>query len=278
MKTAIDKGWYKPATEDYSDFDFADVYQDGEMMQYNIFRARNAWRILTGKTLENSKLKPFSVKAARKYSSSDVKKVLRSHYEGTEDDFSENYTRNPHRIDPGPMTICNCNTVESTVIEFNQNEKLLRMMRAFPKPCLCPYTPWYPVAMTRVPEEYEWIDVAASRKSHFDVDGKELRYNPAKAWWILKNLQYMTEFNYKFTIGPIRRGIDKLEGDWESEKAGIEKGYLAIARNSESAAREYLTDISCARSRKTLEWAKDTTGELGEAIYYKNMVDWGDVR
>lgn len=285
---AIEQGWYTPAVPgDWSDFDFAKAYQDGEMKNFNILRARNAWRLLTGTQPDRDHLKPFSVKAQRKYSTEDVKNILRSHYEGSPDDASEGMTKNPHRGYDSPTTICNYSTVESTIFELNDDKNLIRMLRTAPRPCLAPYTPWYPVALTRVPAGYEWIGPDASQAAHFTVDEEELSFDPAKAFWMFKALQYLTEFDYKNTHRQIHSSIQQLESRWEEEKPMVEAAYRAILGAAsgedqrlcsdgnesvaEAAARNYLTQYTCAQAQLSWDWAKRMFTRLGEERMMANV-------
>lgn len=269
---AIQQGWYKPREEgDWSDFDFAKAYQDGEQKQFNILRARNAWRLLAGVELDDGQLKPFSMKAEKKYSVADVKRVLRTHYEGTPDDVSEGGTKNPHRGYSSPATICNSSTVESTIIELNEEANLIRMLRSAPRPCLTPYTPWYPVAMTRIPKGYEWMGTKASQAAHFAVDDQELIFDPAKAFWSFKVLQYFTEFDYENTHETIHDAVAKLEATWERERPAVEIAYRAFQLIGKEAAEKHLCQYTCAQAQLAWEWANRIITQLGEERIIANV-------
>ncbi len=274
---AIENGWYTPAVEgDWSDFDFAKVYQDGEMKEYNILRARNAWRILKGVELADEELKPFSMKADKKYSADDLKEVMRCHYIGTSDDKTEGLKKNPHQGFYSPATICNPMTVESMVVEFNEDINLTRMLRAAPKGCVSPYTPWYPVALSRIPKGYNWMTPQASQAAHFYVDNEELVYSPDKAFWAFKVLLYFTEFDYKGTHKVIEQEIAKVEKAWETEKDAVENAYKALKAIDEKAAKEYLTDYTCTQAQKVVDWAHYMISKLGEARIKENCRAWGE--
>jgi dipeptidase len=117
------RGWYTPAKAgDYSDFDFAISYQDPKQNQAgNIVRHKNALRMLLGKEPEDGRA--FSVKPVHQMGVADLKKILRSHYEGTEDDLSQGYTLNPHRA--GKRTICAGTTIKSKIISSRERFLLL---------------------------------------------------------------------------------------------------------------------------------------------------------
>ena len=279
ITNAIQNGWYTPKTEnDYSDFDYAAAYQDGDMAQYNIYRARNAWRMLTGKKLSIDEIKPFSMKAEKKYSARDLKEVLQSHYEGTEDDRSNGYEINPHQgghLCRAYTTICNGTTVESMVVEFNENPYLTRALKTTGKPCISPYTPWYPVALTRIPDGYNYQGPEAAQISHFVVDDEELKLDRNKAWWSFKVLRYMTEFDYKNTHDFIHSSREKLEAKFESEKVGIERAFNALKDVDIDAAKEILTSYTCECAKRAWDWADNMIFEVGEARLEKNYIDQG---
>ncbi len=95
---AISRGWYTPKKPgDYGDFSFAIAYQDpGRKQEGNILRHKNALRLIL--KAEPDDVRPFSVKPPEKLGVDDVKKILRTHYEGTEDDISRGYFVNPPYI------------------------------------------------------------------------------------------------------------------------------------------------------------------------------------
>ncbi len=279
VQNAIDNGWYTPAREgDWTDFDFAKTYQDyyDTRAEYNVLRARNAWRQLMGVELADEELKVFSMKADKKYSAADLKKVLRSHYEGSPDDLSEDYAKNPHRGYYAPTTLCSAMTVESIVVEFNEDDLLTRMLRVSPRPCVGPYIPWYPVALTRIPRGYEWIGPLASQAAHFAFDKSELSYDPAKAWWANRLLQYLTDFDYKNTHKKLHSAIAELEAEWEKEKEGVETGYRALRATDREAAKEFLTRYTCSQAQKAWDWANYMVSKLGEEKMRENCVLWGE--
>ncbi len=274
---AIEQGWYTPAVEgDWSDFNFAKTYQEGDKRKYNILRARNAWRLLKNEELTDDQLVVFSKPAEKKYTADDLKEVLRCHYIGTPDDETEGLTKNPHRGYFAPVTICNPMTVDSIVVEFNEDINLTRMLRAAPRGCVSPYTPWYPVALTRVPKGYSWMTPQASQAAHFYVDDAELAYSPDKAFWAFKILQYFTEFDYKGTHKVIEEEIAKLEKAWEVEKEAVEGAYKALKAVDEAAAKEYLTQYTCSQAQKAWDWANYMISKLGEERIIANCKVWGD--
>ena len=211
------------------------------------------------------------MKASKKYTPADVKQILRTHYENTPDDTTEGGTKNPHRGYSSPATICNASTVESQIIELNEDPLLIRMLRTAPRPCLAPYTPWYPLALTTIPRGYEWLDTVPSQDTHFNVDESELIFDEGKAFWTFKLLEYLTEFDYWGTHGPIHQAIAKLEALWEEEQAGIEKMYLTMKSMNPDMARAHLESYTHRCAQLSWNWAKQMITWLGEKKIMENV-------
>ncbi|MCR5372853.1 MAG: C69 family dipeptidase [Solobacterium sp.] len=255
---AIEAGWYTPAKEgDYSDFDFAAAYQFGENQYANVHRAQGAWYLLTGEMIPEEKIKRFSAKATRKYTIDDVKKVLRFHYEGMEMDHTEGGKLNPHRGYRTVNTICNNVTVESMIFDFADDPIDTKMYRALPKPCLSPFTPWYPLALAKIPHAYEHLNTVAAKGSHFDAGEDEMKYDPTKAWWIFKTVQWFTDLNYRFTHTLISERIAEIEKKWDAELPAIDKTYAALKETDPEAAKKFLADYTAAQAQNVLDHTLD---------------------
>ena len=271
---AIQNGWYTPAKDgDWSDFDFAAVYQSGPDKPGNVRRSKAAWKILTGKELPDDDLRRFSVKAERKYSREDAKAVLRSHFEGTDDDVTENGTLNPHRNFNTACPICNNMTIESTIFEFNEDPMLTIMFRAMPKPCLSPYVPWYPLALTSVPKGYEHMDTHAAKRAHFGLGEGEMKYNPEEAWWLFRTVQYFTDLNYRFAHGPITEMVKAAEALYEAQLTGVADAYHAIAAENPAAAADLLSSMTAVNAEKAMDWAKETIDRLSWKRIHDDLYD-----
>ena len=262
-------GWYKPAKEGcFDDFDFAEAYQEGEPKEHCFLRASGAWEILLGRKPED--IRPFSVKAEKKYGVEDIKAVLRSHLEGTAVDSTNGYDKTPH---PLISTICNGMTTESCVIEFNDDVNLTCLWRASQKPCVSPYIPYY-MGMNKVPKGYGWAGPLTAQVSHFFVDDNEFDYDPSKAYWAFRTLQYFTELNYKDTHEEIQASIKDLEAQWLLQQPTVEEGYVKLKALSEKAARDFLTDYTCMQAQTAWDWAYKMIRQIGDKQIAKNMASW----
>jgi Dipeptidase len=283
VEYAIRNGWYTPketepvdialATsfqfvekKDYSDFDFAAAYQEGEDKLYNVSRIVTAWTKLFGEAPETNR--PFSKKVTKKYTPEDVKAVLRLHFEEAEIDYSEGYKYNPHS-DREPSSVCNAMTMESFVVEFHEIPELTCTWRAVPKPCIAPYVPFY-LGSTKAPKGYSWLDPVIAQRTHFHLSDEESKYDPTKAHWAFMTLLYLTEFDYAFTHKTLHKEVAEIEAKWLAERPVVIETYKALLKANPEMAEEYLTNYTGAKAQATWDWANEMIYTLGEAKILEN--------
>lgn len=246
---AIERGWYTPAEQgNHADFDFALAYQNPTQNQAgNIVRHKNALRLILG--AEPDEVRPFSVKPAKKLGVEDVKKILRTHYEGTDDDLSQDYALNPHRA--GNRTICTGTTLESFVVQFREAPALTCIWRTTLNPCTSPYVPWY-LGASKVPAGYGWLLPQVAFANHFNVPAADLSYRPGRAWWAFQDVQDLADASYADVVEPIRERIDALEGKWINGQAAFEHAVGELLEDDTAKAVEMLTDYTGAQA--SLAW------------------------
>ena len=243
---ATERGWYCPETDGV--FDFAVAYQSPEQNQAgNIVRHKNALRLILGREPED--VRAFSVKPAKRMGPEDVKRILRTHYEGTDDDMSDGYKKNPHRA--GNRTICAATTLESFVIQFRENPALTLIWRAIQNPCTSPYVPWY-LGTTAIPAGYGWFPARFGMATHFDVPPQDLTYRPGRAWWAFQDVQDLADASYSEVWEKIRSRRDELENKWASEQADFESKVTAKFADDPAKAIEMLTEYTATQAR--LAW------------------------
>ncbi|MBR2595956.1 MAG: C69 family dipeptidase [Solobacterium sp.] len=270
---AIDQGWYHPAKEgDYSDFDFAAVYQEEDGLPRNLGRPVDAWKKLAGLELKPGETRITALKTDRKYTPEEVKAILRSHGEGTDYDMTKDGTITPHRGQDA-YSICNNVTVESTVFVFADDLNLLKMYRASPKPCCAPYTPWYPLALKEIPAGYEWTPAKEALYSHFRFDPKEMQYNRRYAWWTFRNVQLLLDYNYPVTHREISASIAMLEAKWQSEEKAVEAAYAALRETDPEAAKDYLSDYTIQQAYKARQWADAMMNHFADDLWREKLYD-----
>ena len=212
--------------------------------------------------------RPFSRKAPRKYTVAELRRLLSSHFEGTEDDYNNGYERNPH-IDRDPCPLCNAMTAESSVIEFAEEPAMTCIWRAAPKPCISPYVPWY-LGAKRAPKGYQWLPETVSQDTHFAPGEEELHIDVSKAFWAFRVLQYFTEFDYKGTHEAIRKSADELEAAWDAEQPAFREKCRSLLKEAPELAEELLSAYTEAQAQKAWDWAWKMVEQLGEERILKN--------
>ncbi|MBR2596329.1 MAG: C69 family dipeptidase, partial [Solobacterium sp.] len=210
----------------------------------------------------------FSVKAPRKYGVEDIKSILRSHYAGHEEDLKEHPDMSPHRYG-----ICRDTTVESMVVEFNEVPELTCIWRAFPRPCISPYVPWF-LGITDLPKGYEWMGPKNSLISHFEVDADEFDYHNGRAASAFLLLQNVMEFNYQLAEERIHGEIAAMEKEWAVTEKAVEKAYLELVGKNKDYACALLTDYTAAQAAKAWGWAKQAVLDIANDRNKANMNYW----
>ena len=121
-----------------ADFDFAKAYQGprGWKAPNNVRRGTDLYRIVAGTEAPTDGEYPFSMRPSRPVSADDIKRGLRSHYEGT---GYEVCPRHPDEDRPTLSPICRLSTLEALVCEFGQTPADLVLHLATGRPCETPY-------------------------------------------------------------------------------------------------------------------------------------------
>ena len=279
---AIENGWYKPAKNgDYSDFDFAKAYQQGEDRDYNTMRARNGWPMLGFEKewkaySKDGNMRPFSFKAHRKYTIEDCKALMRTHYEDRPESVkggwwkNGTYLRDPHQTLDDPRTICCGTTVESTVVDFADDPAATCVYRAWRKPCTNPYVPLF-LGSLKVPSSYAWMDRRLADATHFDPPDEEFVYSPDTAFWQVENLIWLTELDYNFAHGILAPEVAKIEEAWQPEIEAARAQYYDMKKEDPQLAKAYLSEFSDAKARYALHWVRRMTQTIGRRKYRINQ-------
>ena len=175
----------------------------------------------------------------------DIKRILRTHYEGTDDDLSQGYALNPHRT--GRRTICTGTTIESMVVQFREKPEFTCIWRATLNPCTSPYVPWY-LGITRIPAGYGWILPQVALNTHFNVPAGDLTYRPGRAWWAFQNVQDLADASYAAVIPEILRKRSVLEDHWSKNQSVIETAAYQAYEQDPAKAVALLTDYTAAQA------------------------------
>ncbi len=243
---AVEHGWMKEDEE----FDFAKAYQENEVKPVNYYRSLDAWKKLADIDLEEKDMRVDTFHPNHKYGIEDVKVLLRSHGEGSISDSTHGNTVSPHHL-ARPFSICNQDTIESLIFVFHEDIHLLKMYRAFPKPCLSPYIPWYPLSLTQIPEGYAFSN---DIENHFCFDPEVLKYHPEYAWHTFKLVQTLCDLHYPALKDFIHHSIQIIEEQWDQQIFALEKAY--------KDDYHVLQDFTISHAKEALTWAYDMIASI----------------
>ncbi len=260
LSYAVKRGWYKPEDEI---FDFAKVYQsdDSYGIEKNTHRHIRALEILLEEDLSgllNQKFEslPFSVKPAHKVSIETLKKILRTHFEDTS---SYSNDSNPHFAKP--LTICNSDTLESTIAEMRNNPDRIILRRALGRPCFSPYVIWY-FGINELPEGYEEMNADSSLANHFRTKPSDMDYKN-NAWFRAMELQAVCDILYHEKGEYVRSKIAEFESHEEEKLKTLDAQIELRLRNNPDAARLTMEDAVTSWTREAEKLMNEIKHELG---------------
>ena len=165
---ATTRGWYNFRTDGVFSFRKAFSAPETRTKEHNLLRHRSALAYFGQPTPENPDDIPFCFKPGRKISVEDVMRVLSLHQPAW-----------------SSGSICNKNTVASTVFQLRSNMPLeigCLMWIAMGHPCVEAYLPVY-LGTTELPKFGRFFSAADAEKRHFS-DAKNLRtHTPSGFFW-----------------------------------------------------------------------------------------------
>ena len=244
VQDAIDKGVYKPQNiQDtlYKDFDFAWCYQSHEEnsgwnASYNNLRMKHGISIVRGeKWLGDNSLVtahhpeigfPFAVKPGilpdnkeyqGKFTLAHCRKILRTHFEGTEDDPVEAREklpgRNPH--ESNIRRICTQTTGEAIMVEFAETTALTTVWLAPGRPCQLPFFPMHPLSTGQVPEGLRTIKDGAEAMAHHCQSHPGIsawqEHNP---WFRMRDYENRMDLLYCSEMDEANRWLAKTDSEY----------------------------------------------------------------
>jgi dipeptidase len=247
---AIGRGWYNPQTD--GAFAFTKAYSNPGSLTHpdNIHRMWRGMELLSGRKYDVNGILPFSFKPEKKAVTGDVMKVLRDHYEGTELDKSQHYTKgNPHRVNSG--TICSGGSQYSVVAHLRSwlpvEIGTVAWIAPF-RPCTQAYTAWYP-AMTSLPAIYAKGDYEMALKNHFDPAFRSSDGKP-HAFRTFVSLVDSVDKDYGRFIKPVQEVWQTFEKINFRAQDRFEEKVVGIYQKDPRKAIQVLTDYT---SRKAVE-------------------------
>lgn len=259
---AISRGWYTPAVlGDYSDFDFAQVYQEPTRQNHpaNSYRHQHSLELLLKKSIGQKDF-PFSVKPEKKVGMDVIKEIVRTHYEGTADDVTNSYQiSSPHFT--SKRVICTSTTQQSFIVQFRDNPDFTVIWNALGHPCTSPYVPWY-LGINKIPDGFGWIDAQKGIDSHFTAAVNDYSYNDKRAWWAIMDLQNIADPQYGQVIAKLKKSRDNLEKQYVKEQPVLEGKAQEIYKQSPEKGRTYLTQYTNKQAQLAVNTAKGLYNEL----------------
>lgn len=294
VQYAIDNEFYKPSDPSdklYQDFDFAFCYQQ----KFDSNNAPSTWNtprstlrlshgisIMLGKDWRTDNTEvipnhpetgyPFSIKPIKVAGSPIyngtvgpelVKRVLRTHFEGSIDDPLEERIAilgaNPH--DTTIRRTCDQTTDESTVVEFGETPALTTLWVAFGRPCEQPYIPLHVMGVNSLPEKLTQMENPAKEMAEHFIGKTEISsYIENDAWWTIRSMQNMLDLVYIDAIDGHTKWL--LAKDAELKAANDSAMAFAKSIGDDSHRKIFLTDWD----NKLFESVLGSISEIKDAL------------
>jgi dipeptidase len=281
---AVEKGWYDP--EEDGDFDFAQAYADPEYHTNNSNNHRQ-WimaKALKGDfsvSLEEAEMgrMPVAFKPVEKISIKDIMEALRSHYEGTELDKSENHRYSPHHT---PHTVCRYSTHKAVVVQQRGDMPVeigTLIWRALAQPCQSVFVPWY-LGAQEFPEVYKRKDYYRTGKPRTELlnddatNASFASYHLNYPFWkhqetdmntascVFHALGKLVDANYREFHPVIRNAFGRMEEEMLRMQPLIEGKALNLYKKDKEKALQYITEYSNNKAVDAYEKARSLSVRL----------------
>ncbi|MBQ3345968.1 MAG: C69 family dipeptidase [Synergistaceae bacterium] len=261
VEYAVKRGWYKP--EDGA-FDFKKVYQadDSYADEKNTHRHVRAFQMLLDIDLSPLLVKtweplPFSIKPAHPVNIDMLKKILRTHFEETSSYMAAQDS--PHF--QKPLTICNAETLESSIFQIRHNPDRIIIRKALGSPCFSPYIAWY-FGILSDPEGYEEKDAETSLAEHFSTTPEDLDYRN-NAWFRAMEIQAACNILYAEKAETVHKKVIELEEQEEKKFAPLDSQLELRIRNRPDIARAMMEGAVMSFSDEAENFTHEIMRELG---------------
>ena len=255
------RGWYKP--EDGA-FDFKRVYQadDSYADEKNTHRHVRAFQLLLDIDLSPLLVKtweplPFSIKPAHPVNIDMLKRILRTHFEDTSSYMAGEGT--PHFTKP--LTVCNADTLESSIYQIRHNPDRIIIRKALGSPCCSPYTAWY-LGILADPEGYEDEDADTALAGHFATKPGDMDYRD-NAWYRSMEIKAACDILYAEKSELVHRKVAELEEREERKFAPLDSQLELRIRNRPEVARAMMEGAVMSFADEVTRFTQDMRKELG---------------
>ena len=258
---AIRRGWYKP---DDGAFDFKRAYQadDSYADEKNTHRHVRAFQILLDIDLSPLLMQeweplPFSIKPARPVTIDTLKKILRTHFEGSSSYMAGK--NSPHFSKP--LTICNAETLESSIFQIRHNPDRIIIRKSLGSPCCSPYIAWY-FGIPSVPEGYEDKDADTSLAEHFATTPGDMDYRN-NAWYRAIEIKAACDILYAEKSEMIHERVKEFEAEQERKLSPLDSQIELRIRNNPDIARAMMEGAVMSQAEELRKFTSAMRRELG---------------
>jgi len=238
---AVRRGWYKPDND--GPFNFRNAYAGRNSMKHpgNVNRAWGAYFLFnTGYKITDDF--PFSFKPAEKVTKQNLMKLLRNHYEGTELDKSEGYTKgSPYKLNGS--TINAIASVYGFVAELRSGMPVdvgCVMWLAPQWPDIQPFIPLY-AGVTGFPAAFSRPGYLNSLADHYTPPADIHERNSQHAFWAFVEFSELINSHYAENIAAVRKKNLKLETKLLAMQPKLEQKLLKIHAESPENCRAVVT-------------------------------------
>ncbi|MBN2375254.1 MAG: C69 family dipeptidase [Sedimentisphaerales bacterium] len=242
IEYAILRGWYNPQKD--GPFDFAGVYADPESAAKlsNQGRQWSGMRYVATEAIPLRPELPFSVVPKHKLGVTDVMRIMRDHYEGTELQ-SPSGTANPHQ---SSGTICNDRTQTSIVIQLRKGMPLdigVVYWACLASPCVSTYIPFY-FGIADFPAGYCSRSQQPSEDFYKTKVDSPFRVDPFDAFWTFSSFREKIDKVYRDKITGVRTLSGEVENRALSLQKPLEKTAVELYKKDKTAAMQLLSNYS----------------------------------
>jgi len=259
---AIKRGWYDPHTD--GPFNFRNAYAGKNSLKHpgNVNRAWGAYRLFDTGYAPTDDF-PFSFKPAKKVSKQDLMVILRDHYEGTDLDKSEGYTKgSPYKMNG--TTICGAASVYGFVAEMRRDMPIdigCVMWLAPQWPDIQPFIPLY-AGVTAFPPEFCRPDYLKTIDDHYNPPADIHVRNNQHAFWAFVEFSDLMKENYGENIAWVRKKHLRIEKKLLAQQPGLEKTLSALNGESPTKINELVTNLYSKLSSATLATTRKSIKKL----------------
>jgi dipeptidase len=237
------RGWYHPDTD--GTFNFRNAYAGRNSIKHpgNACRAWGGYKFFK-QDYQITDDFPFSFKPEAKVSKQDLMKLLRDHYEGTELDKSEMYTKgSPYKLNG--TTICGAATVYGFVAELRDwmPADIGCVMWLAPQwPDIQTFIPVY-AGVTGFPEAFSRKGYLNNLGDHYNPPADIHERNDQLAFWAFVEFSDLMKEKYGENIKAVRKKNLNIERKLLDNQPAIEQKLLKIEEASPEKCREVVTGL-----------------------------------